>query len=316
MTITYEEALSTLTAMFQEPWDEDLLDSVLRHFEGHMENTVDAILIHGDADPNILVTRLEASKSGATIEDMDAALARELAGAASDTTDRTFHTSNVSHVQIGTRRSVPTDTSTSISNDSVSLNKKTRGIPTTLPEEFLRIPGNNISSDEALARMLQDKLFQDEIRNNPEFAHLARGGRRAQPGQSPHQNSGEDFLKAVQGKKLSPSCVDVQVAFLYTICCVCFILTLYDLYVELGENAKARFQLMAQKIKANIERTKNKSSFGEYSGSPIGGAAERRGLLDLHDDDEQEISFVTEDNTEMRSMDFAYDKRNKSSKQD
>lgn len=73
---------------------------------------------------------------------------------------------------------------------------------------------------------------------------------------------------------------------------------------------------MAQKIKANIERTKNKSSFGEYSGSPIGGAAERRGLLDLHDDDEQEISFVTEDNTEMRSMDFAYDKRNKSSKQD
>lgn len=86
--------------------------------------------------------------------------------------------------------------------------------------------------------------------------------------------------------------------------------------IELGENAKARFQIMAQKIKANIERTKNKSSFGEYSGSPVGGASERRGLLDLHDDEEQEISFVTEDNTEMRSMDFAYDKRNKSSKQD
>jgi hypothetical protein len=287
MTITYEEALSTLTAMFQEPWDEDLLDSVLRHFEGHMENTVDAILIHGDADPNILVRRLEASKSGATIEDMDAELARELAGASSDNTDRTLHTSNVNHSPpSGTRRStVPasTSTSTSISDDSSSLNRKARGIPTTLPVDFLRIPGNDMSSDEALARMLQDKLFQDEIRNNPEFAHLARGGRRVQAGQSHHHNSGEDFLKAVQ---------------------------------ELGENAKARFQIMAQKIKANIERTKNKSSFGEYSGSPVGGAAERRGLLDLHDDDEQEISFVTEDNTEMRSMDFAYDKRNKSSKQD
>lgn len=203
MTITYEEALSTLKAMFQEPWDEDLLDSVLRHFEGHMENTVDAILIHGDADPNILVRRLEASKSGATIEDMDAELARELSGAASDTTDHTVHTSNVNIPPSGMNRStVPASASVSVSNDNLSLNRKSRGIPTTLPSDFLRIPGNDISSDEALARMLQDKLFQDEIKNNPEFAHLARGGRRAQPGQSPQHNSGEDFLKAVQGKIL------------------------------------------------------------------------------------------------------------------
>lgn len=88
-------------------------------------------------------------------------------------------------------------------------------------------------------------------------------------------------------------------------------------FLELGESAKTRFQQLANKVKANIERTKNKSSAGgEYFGTSVGGASERRGLLDIHDDDEQEISFVTEDNTEMRSMDFAYDKRNKSSKQD
>lgn len=204
MSITYEEALSTLTAMFQEPWNADLLDSVLRHFEGHMENTVDAVLMHGDADPNILVERLESSKSGATMEDMDAELARQLAADATDSTDHTVHTSNLSH-STPSRESRPPEfmsNTAPISSNVGSLDKKRRGIATTLPLDFLRIPGQqHISSDEALARMLQDKLFQDEIRNNPEFAHLARGGRRSQPGQSHiNHSSGEDFLKAVQGK--------------------------------------------------------------------------------------------------------------------
>ena len=33
-------------------------------------------------------------------------------------------------------------------------------------------------TDEQLARMLQDELFQVELRNNPEFSHLAHGGGR------------------------------------------------------------------------------------------------------------------------------------------
>ena len=63
MSITYEEALGTLTAMFS--------DTVLRHFEGHMENTVDAVLTHGDANPQDLVQRLEQSKSGASMAELD-----------------------------------------------------------------------------------------------------------------------------------------------------------------------------------------------------------------------------------------------------
>jgi hypothetical protein len=35
-----------------------------------------------------------------------------------------------------------------------------------------------MDSDEALARMLQDELFAQELRNNPEFAHLAGGRSR------------------------------------------------------------------------------------------------------------------------------------------
>ena len=82
--------------------------------------------------------------------------------------------------------------------------KKGRGTPTVLPSDFLRIPGRKYPSasttatsnaisdpiasaagpggmgqmmtDEQMARMLQDELFQEELRNNPEFSHLA--GRR------------------------------------------------------------------------------------------------------------------------------------------
>eukprot|EP00568_Trieres_chinensis_P008523 CAMPEP_0183295812 /NCGR_PEP_ID=MMETSP0160_2-20130417/3628_1 /TAXON_ID=2839 ORGANISM="Odontella Sinensis, Strain Grunow 1884" /NCGR_SAMPLE_ID=MMETSP0160_2 /ASSEMBLY_ACC=CAM_ASM_000250 /LENGTH=84 /DNA_ID=CAMNT_0025457345 /DNA_START=353 /DNA_END=603 /DNA_ORIENTATION=+ len=58
MSITYEEALSTLTSMFGPPWTQDALDAVLRHHEGHMENTVETVLSHGDGDPTDLVERL------------------------------------------------------------------------------------------------------------------------------------------------------------------------------------------------------------------------------------------------------------------
>jgi hypothetical protein len=72
-----------------------------------------------------------------------------------------------------------------------------RGTPIALPPDFLRIPGRmypaasssssssssraaaaatSDMTDEQLARMLQDELFQEELRNNPEFSHLA--GRR------------------------------------------------------------------------------------------------------------------------------------------
>ncbi len=78
MSIIYEEALGTLNAMFTDLWDEDSLDTVLRHFEGHMENTVDAVLVHGDSPPADLLKRLETSNTGASIADMDAQLAPQV----------------------------------------------------------------------------------------------------------------------------------------------------------------------------------------------------------------------------------------------
>jgi hypothetical protein len=164
MSISYEEALSTLQAMFGEPWTRQTLDAVLRHEKGHMENTCDLILQHGDKDPQALVDRLKSGGPEPQVA-MDEALARQLAAA-----------------QGGGNSGINTGA------------KKGRGIPTTLPPDFLRIPGYKRSAtasstgaaasaavagqidDETLARMLQDELFSEELARNPDFAHLARGG--------------------------------------------------------------------------------------------------------------------------------------------
>lgn len=280
MSITYEQALGTLTSMFSTPWTEDSLDTVLRHFEGHMENTVDAVLTHGDANPELLIQRLE---SGTNQEDLDAELARQLANG----------------VQQQQTRQQPRQQQRPASNNNsgaasrsggaaAPTEKKGRGIHTTLPEDFLRIPSSNgnISSDEALARMLQDKLFADEIRNNPEFAHLAQGR-----GQPPARGfPGMQRARVNQNQNEGPNIMEAL--------------------GSMGENAKKRLQELAGKVKNNINNIDNanvRRNAGPFGGGGSNRAAERRGLLDIGDDDEeQEISFVgsqRNNDYEMRGFD-------------
>ena len=170
MSISYEEALSTLESMFGEPWTRQTLDTVLRHYQGHMENTVDALLRHGDKEPQALIDHLQA---GVNPEDasisMDEQFARQLA--------QEERGRGVGRTSQSTRPPAPAP--------APAPAPKGRGTPTSLPEDFLRVPGVSVTStsreamdeDEALARMLQDELFSQELANNPEFAHLARGGR-------------------------------------------------------------------------------------------------------------------------------------------
>ena len=131
MSISYEEALETLQSMFGDKWTRDGLDTVLRHHQGHMENTVDMILRHGEGSPEVLLNQIEEGiDPRAQTAAMDEALARQLS------------------------QSVRTPT-------SAGGKKKTgRGTPTILPDDFLRLPNgmsfstNQMSDDEALARML------------------------------------------------------------------------------------------------------------------------------------------------------------------
>jgi hypothetical protein len=183
MSITYEEALSTLESMFGAPWDRHVLDLILRHFQGHMENTVEAILAHGDQAPALLVQTLNDSTktNNATTADaaavgnqsnreaQDSMLARQLAAEEEQR-----------HQQMGAAAAAA-------AQQQQQTTPSGRGLPTELPADFLRIPGFTTTSttsttstimdqDEALARMLQDELFSQELANNPEFAHLVNGG--------------------------------------------------------------------------------------------------------------------------------------------
>jgi hypothetical protein len=240
MSISYEEALATLQSMFGETWTRESLDSVLRHQQGHMENTVDMILRHGDKDPQILINQLAAGiDPEESARNMDEALARQLAQG-----------ERVS-LQIGQPSSTPV--------------KKGRGTPTTLPDDFLRIPGGfktqSLADDEALARMLQDELFSQELSRNPEFAHLARGRPVAYP-MNRVSHMQRSFNAQGGPSTMSPGP------------------NIIEKISELGDNARRRLQLLATQF--NAARNANQPQGSNERVSPA--AAERRGLLDDMDD--------------------------------
>jgi CUE domain len=270
MSITYEEALETLQSMFGEPWTRDTLDSVLRHEKGHMENTVDLILRHGNQDPETLVNQLEAGVDPRRSSDaVDEALARQL-----------------SRQGFG--------------SNAPSSSRTGKGKPTTLPEDFLRVPGgvNSISDDEALARMLQDELFTEELSRNPDFAHLARGrsnyGTRAPSSSGPaavnpvgaaanrlgefaSRFTGQQQQRTGSNRNLNNNNNVPQSP------------NIMDKISELGDNAKRRLQLLAAQFNANANNNNsNRAAAGGTANSP--GAGEFRGLLDDDDNDNMELA--------------------------
>ena len=152
MTITYEEALATLSSMFST-YTSAQLDAVLRHHSGHMEHTVDTLLSHTGSPEELvaMIKRGELPVGGNTSAgtsggghniDADEELARQLARE-----DQQSRPARQGFVPPGQRRTMasnvtaPPRTSTSTGAQSTSAQKKGRGTPTTLPSDFLRIPG-------------------------------------------------------------------------------------------------------------------------------------------------------------------------------
>ena len=267
MSISYEEALSTLQAMFGDSWTRQLLDTVLRSQQGHMENTVDLILRHGDQDPQILIQQIQSGVDPQqTLTANDEALARQLsqqtAAATAVTTSPAVNTA------------APTSSSVS---DTAS--RQTRGTPARLPDDFLRLPSmvRNMSDDEALARMLQDELFSEELARNPEFAHLARGRPRTVGGipVSPAtRHLGRAGMPHGQQNQHQGPPIQQQVM---------------DTISNLGDQAKRNLQLLAHRFQQQRQQMSGAgggagaTSTGTDAASP-GHAAERRGLLDDVDD--------------------------------
>ena len=285
MALSYEEALETLQSMFEEPWTRDTLDAVLRHQKGHMENTVDFILRHSGKDPQTLVDQLKAgvNPDEATIS-MDEELARQLSqGSQRRSSARSSATAGAG--------------STSSGGGGGGSSGGGRGTPTTLPDDFLRIPGRTVTtttsastleSDAALARMLQDELFTEELARNPDFAHLARGRSRTAAAGSTRTTAAGTRSAAATGRSNfhATSTTPMSPNIMHKIS-------------ELGDNARKRLQILAAQF--NAART-NPNGLGGGAGaggaagaaagqSPTAAASERRGLLDDHEDhDDMELA--------------------------
>jgi hypothetical protein len=254
MSITYEEALATLESMFGNPWTRETLDAILRNQQGHMENTVDLILRHGSKNPHVLVDQLN---QGINPEDsataLDAELARQLAN----------------NEKSRSRQGAVTGSSSS----PPSTGRAGRGTPTTLPDDFLRIssrpvatagPEDQLESDAALARMLQDELFSEELSRNPDFAHLARGRPRVSDGRNRISDSRP--VPRNQANAFSQQSPNVMKKI-----------------SELGDNARRRLQMLAAQFNANNNNNNQRNTSGASSAAATG--AEVRGLLDGDDDD-------------------------------
>jgi hypothetical protein len=261
--------------MFGEPWTRDTLDSVLRHHQGHMENTVDQILRYGDRDPQALVDALQAGiDPEASAVTQDEALARQLAQEGRATSSRSKPSSGTGAGASGA--------------------KKGRGTPTALPPDFLRIPSGQTSttpmasatpatqmdSDEALARMLQDELFTEELAQNPDFAHLARGrpntsGGMPSRGSNPRPASArqsESSRRAAAGGGDQPD--------------------IMGKITQLGDTAKRRLQTLAAQFNNAKDKARSNNpnaQGGGQSDTANVAAGERRGLLD-NDHDDMELA--------------------------
>jgi hypothetical protein len=164
------------------------LDAVLRHHNGHMEHTVETLLGHTGSPEELIekIRRGEVSGSGSSGGgngaaahniDADEELARQLAR------EDQRPVRGSAFVPPGQRRMMasnimaPSRAAAPAPQPPVRPEQKGRGTPTTLPVDFLRIPGRKYPqqqsttptnaggmTDEQLARMLQDELFQEELR--------------------------------------------------------------------------------------------------------------------------------------------------------
>jgi len=274
MAISYEEALETLQAMFAEPWTRQSLDAVLRHEKGHMENTCELILQHGDLDPRILVERL---KNGGTEPQVaiDEELARQLTASSGASNNNSR-------------------------GGSGEGAKKGRGTPATLPDDFLRLPGYRQSSaarsgsisgngtamdDETLARMLQDQLFSEELARNPDFAHLARQGQRRTNSGSRVMNGGASNARLPASQAGAP----LQNPFEGV--------NVMQKISSMGDGARRRLQLFANGFETKMKNINNPNNVTTTGRTGLqeasGAAAERRGLLDDDYGNEDMIEFET-----------------------
>lgn len=133
--MTYEDALETLCSMFQS-WDRETIIAIFQSNGYHVERTIETILSMEQPDLAINPPPQQQEHPSST--------------AMVDLLDLEEH-----------------DDQPQLNVSYTSSDPKKRGIPCSLPDDFLRLPGQKMDSqtlqDEHLAMMLQNEMFQREV---------------------------------------------------------------------------------------------------------------------------------------------------------
>ena len=269
MAVSFEDAVDTLLAMFPS-WDKSALSELLLSNQNHMERTVEAVLMMEDPSSVSTVNTSSASSNMNTNPSVP--------------TD-SFNSSFPPIPPSSDSRNYPSNTT--------SNNTQYRGIRCTLPGDFLRPPSqypmnDNIMADEQLALMLQNELFQREVRDalGDEFMYNYI---RPQPNRPVGSNSGIQANNTNSNQGGNNSVPDLGI--------------LKGLS-SVGETAKRTLSQLATKFKSSNSGSGNSGNSGEQYGVTNamhrGGSREKeqemRSLVNSTDDDEdgaEVISFET-----------------------
>ena len=283
MAVSFEDAVETLAVMFPS-WDKSALSELLLSNQNHMERTVEAVLMMEDPSS---IPSINTYPSPDNVNSNPAI--------PTDTFNSSFPPLP------------PTTTSRGTSNTSRHSNQY-RGTRCTLPSDFLRPPSqypmnDNIMADEQLALMLQNELFQREVRDalGDEFMYNYI---RPQPNRPIGSNSGMQANNTTTNQIGGNSVPDLGI--------------LKGLS-SVGETAKRTLSQLATKFKSS-----NGSSNGSNSGNTSnqygvtnvmhrnGGREkeqEMRSLINHTDDDEDGAEVISFDTTN-RSSGHALDNSN------
>eukprot|EP00736_Rhodelphis_marinus_P012396 Rmarinus@m.10749 len=191
MAVPYEEAMSILVSMFGTQFDREIIDEVLRAYQGHMENTVEALLqMSGEAvdappPPNAQPPTAPAPAPTPPASYHQPTGQPYVPGYSAPLPQAASHQPPHPHTQPPVQPSVPS------------------GQYGSLPDDFLRLPGDThqthapaqgghvyrsaeeerqIKGDEEFARMLQDELFMNSLHEHPEWLNAIENGGRLPAG--------------------------------------------------------------------------------------------------------------------------------------
>jgi len=285
MSVSYENAIATLHAMFAEV-DTDVIKMVLDNNGGHMERTVENLLAMTGGAPAADVQQQpqQEQQPQPAQHQQQAATQPVLYGAPGAI--------RLAQADVRHQR-VPQD------HPSQRLRQHQQPMPqqqqqqhhSVLADDFLRPPSwwakhnsgasssfssSQVEQDEQIARMLADELFLEELRQHPEWLMDDPSQRRRQRNRAQNQNANSNS----RSDSPSPS--------------------FRDKMSKLSDKAKLKFKLLAAKFSRDKKKQGGVQSNAQYSQLNLDD--DSQGLLQSRENNQFSIddddSFLNQDNHE------------------